>query len=113
MVNNGVLQDDVGLAMKNRIGYLCKVIFQGDIMTLWAQLSKTKKKRVQDQILQEFQPIAGGAEAPIAWIREQMVNVLKHARSDVTQAVKNRRERPWFCSAHKWEREMRLHAENP
>ena len=35
-------------------------------MTLWAQLSKTKKNRVQDQILQEFQPVTGGAQAPIS-----------------------------------------------
>ncbi len=55
----------------------------------------------------------GGAVAPIPWIREQMVNVLKHARSDVTQAVKHGRERPWFCSAQEWEQETRLHSENP
>ena len=57
---NVVLLDDVGMAMKNRIGELCKVMFQGKIMTIWSRRSNTKKNRLEDQILQEFKLVRGG-----------------------------------------------------
>ena len=111
--NRGVVMNDVGLSMKNRIDDLCHQVFQNDLMTKYPNLDKAKKNRIIDLIMQEFKPIPGGQVVDRKWIKDHMVDVLKHARGDVTRAVKSGGSRPWFCTQELWDREVELHAANP
>ena len=113
IVNGNVVLDDVGQEMKTHIHELCHTVFANDFMTTWAKLDKGKKDRVMNQINDEYKPDQGSEVVPRRWIKDHMVDVMKHWRGDVTRRVKARGDKPWYITDEDWNAEKEKHEANP
>ena len=113
IVNGNVVLDNVGQEMKGRIRELCHTVFANDFMTTWTKLDKGKKDRVMNQINDEYKPAQGSEVVPRRWIKDHMVDVMKHWRGDVTRRVKGGGDKPWYITDEDWNAEKEKHEANP
>ena len=106
-----MVQDVVGKEMRARIRQLCTIEFGHEILKKWEKLDKDKKNFIIEQIKREFIP--SGEVVSNEWIKDIMVQVMSHRRSEARDAFKEGKPKPVWLDSEEWSIIQRENIETP